>query len=754
MFHAPARLRGATWVGWRRRGERLRTRPTTLVTVIVELVVGAALLTSVHEVDANVLRVVVVAVAVFILSARLAVGAATAGAAGSVALVLLSAIPMSTVVVTLGDARELRLTATLVALGFIPLAAGTVPALAFAHFDEARRTDVLPCLVTSAICGGAGVLGAIGAAGLVDIGDDRVAALIPYVAAGMAVLAMGEVLGHHRIGAGFPTSVAAIAATATAVWVLSLVDSGAGLGDAEPAITGAVIASAAATIGLLIATALATPRPLVVPVVDAEDGPRFAVWAVPVLAGLGLVLRIASMRPLWIDEVESPGVTSSSFNALTDAGRAGHSHPPLLDALIWLSRRTFGDDPWVLRLPSLIAGTLLIPVLYFTAAKLFDRRVGVVAAAIAAVGPGFVWLSNQAQPGALAALLTALSLLALTTALAENRVTDWLLFGLATALLLWAHQLAVLPVGILLGVAAATMWRRRAMPTPRRARRWLLAVVINIAALVALLVYRHGFGPSDVLPPVEYATDGAPGAGRSVFGLTGIALTGVVGFHRPAVTSRLLALWPLCMLASFVLLGRSWSRRGAVVAALAVGPFLVLILLQVAGAPRNPPFALTWTATAMPMVAIGAAYAIGHAGRWRYARSLGVAVLVVLLVASLDQRSRLDPLPKYDISAAIDEVAAAGPGDVVIYAPADIGELVRYRVAGARVMSASDAADDQHFTAGGGRGASHVYIVGAFAWRPTDPTLERALDLVTELSSERHLAAESGSEEVKVWTFD
>lgn len=760
MFHALVRRRGATWVGWRAPGERLRTRPAAVLSAAAEFVASLILLIGSDQFDVDVLRFVVVAVAVLVIATRAMIGEALAGRHGAISLAMLSAIPMSIAALALAHQDDVRLGAVLVGLGFLALIAGTLPALALSNIDIGRtqqgtRADVLPSLVVSALGGGLGVLAAIGLAGYIDIGDDRLTSLVPYVAAGMAVLAMAEVLGHHRIEAGFPSTLSAIAAIASAVWAAQLASGllDGGSSTVESAVLGAVIASAAAALGLVVSAALATPRSVTLPTTDVvdvagvTDGPRSVVRPLALFAAVAVAVRLASTRPLWIDEVDTPGATGSTFSAVTDAARSGHAHPPLLDALMWLSRQAFGSHTWALRLPSLVAGILLVPVVHLTATKLFDRKVGLVAAAIVAVGPGFVWLSDQADPGSLAALMVTLSLLALTVAVAKDRAADWLLFGFAVAALLWSHQLAIVAVVVLFIAAGVTIWRRRNDPATAFSLNWLIAAVIAVAAFTALLVYRGGFGPGSLLPPLEYATDGAPAAGRSVFGLTGIALTGLVGFHPPAVTARLLALWPLCMLASFVLLGRSWSRRGAVVVGLAVAPFAALLALQIGGAPRNPPFALSWTATAMPMIAIGAAYAIGHAGRWRSARLVGLAMVVLLVVASLDQHARVEPLPKYDISSAVDDVTArAGPGDVVIYAPEDIGDLVRHGQTGARVISAGQANPDLS-------AAKHVYIIGAFAWRPNDPALQNELALVKSLSAQRTLSAESGDDEVKVWTF-
>jgi hypothetical protein len=745
MAHEALRVRSAPpGVVLATPGVGVRSRQIAVASGVAELAFGLGLLGCATSAD-GARRGLVVAITVAFLVVRVVLGWVRAGLLGGVALGLLTATGLVTVAATLGESADLRLAAALVALGMVPWAAGSVPAMTL-PLERGERRDVTPCLLTSALCGGLGVLAAIVIAGAVDVDDDRLSTLVPYIAVAFAMLAMAEVLGHHRIGSGFPGTVVVIAAGALALHLVLLADQRTSA--VEAAVSAATIASAAAALGLLASTALASPRPLVVPVEEAAGGPRLVLVTIIGLAAAAVGVRLISLRPFWLDEADTARVTDASFADMERAARSGHAHPPLMDVLVWASRQAFGSNDLALRLPSLAAGVLLVPLAYVTAEKLFDRRVGVIAAAIVAAGPGFIWVSGTAQPAALAALLATASLLTFTLALERERFVDWVLFGAAAALLLWTHQLGFVTVAVLHAAAGLAVWRADDAPRPARLSRWATALAIDIAAFVALLVYRDGLGPPGILPPFEYATRGAPGAGRSVFGLAGMALSSLVGFHPADVTSRLLAMWPLCMLAMFLLLGRSWTSRGALVAALALTPFITLLVLQIAGAPRNPPFALEWTATAMPMLAIGVAYVVGRAGAWRTARIVGLAVVAVLLVAAVDQRARVEPLDRYDIEPAVDEVARqAQPGDVVVYAPADIGDLVAHEVQDAEVIGVDEAADRD--TTG-----TRVVLVGAFAMRAGDPSLDRLLDVVEQIAAERTLIHEAGNDEVKVWTFE
>jgi hypothetical protein len=230
-------------------------------------------------------------------------------------------------------------------------------------------------------------------------------------------------------------------------------------------------------------------------------------------------------------------------------------------------------------------------------------------------------------------------------------------------------------------------------------------------------------------------------------GLVGTGLNGLVGFHPSDVTSRLLALWPMCILATFVFFCRSWSRRGALLLALALAPFAALLVLQVAGAPRDPPFAVSWVATALPMLAIGLGRALSLTGRWSTSRLLGAIAVAALVVAGADQAARADPVDRFAVAPAIDETARAGPGDVVVYAPESLGDLVRRRVDGATVVTpaAATAEDLAH--------ARRVYVLGAFGFAD-DPSLDRVLDLVHSISADRRLIVESEHHEAKVWIFE
>ena len=722
-------------------------RRTTVASACLEILCAGALFVAVHRFEGDALLATVAAACAVLVVGRAAIGSCRARSKGAVSLALLTALQLLVLAPALDDRGSLPLAATLVALGAIPVVLATAPAVLWTGIGEGRREELIPSLVVSALGGGLGSLVAISIANAVEIGDARLGKLMPYFAMAMALVGMSEVLGHHRVGSGFPGTLEAITAVAVALGALLMVDQPVAAIDA--AVTATAVASSVAALGLLVSTAFATPRTFFAPVEGERDGPRLVAWTLAALVTIGAFARLVAMRPLWLDEAEVGRLTEGSLRTTLDAARTAHAHPPLFDVLVWGSRQIFGNGDLALRVPSLLAGILLVPVVYVTAEKMYDRRVGVLAALVAAIGPGFLWISGAAEPAALAALLATLSLFGYLSATERGGLTEWLLFGIAGAALLWTHQLGVVHLVVLHIAAAASLvecWRR-GQPDKPLAAKWALSFTIQAVALVAVVAYRDGMGRPDVLPPFEYATRGAPGAGRSVFGLVGTALNGVFGFHPSDVNSRLLALWPMCILAAFVFFCRSWSRRGALLVALAIAPFAALLALQVAGASRNPPFALSWVATALPMIAIGAGRAMSLCRRWSTSRALGIVAAVVLLIAATDQITRGGAINRFDVDPAIDQLSAAGEGDVIVYAPADLGDLVQREAPNARIVDVDEAANIDLLS------ARRVYVFGAFGFAD-DPSLDGALSLVHELSAVRPLASETQHHEAKVWLFE
>ena len=102
------------------------------------------------------------------------------------------------------------------------------------------------------------------------------------------------------------------------------------------------------------------------------------------------------------------------------AGVVHHENtPPLWYLIAWADVRLFGDGALALRLPSALAGILTVPVVWAIGQQLAGRRAALIAAAIVAVNPLFVWYSQEARAYGLFVLMSALAMLCFVRALHE-----------------------------------------------------------------------------------------------------------------------------------------------------------------------------------------------------------------------------------------------------------------------------------------------------------------------------------------------
>ena len=173
-----------------------------------------------------------------------------------------------------------------------------------------------------------------------------------------------------------------------------------------------------------------------------QIAPLFVLAAITVVAA---TLRVIQAREsLWIDELHTSWVAAGPLSEV--AARAGMGNQsPLFFWLEWVLVRVFGASELTLRLPSIVAGSLL-PVLLYVVATRWVRLpvVALAAAALVAIEPFFLFYGTEARPYALVQLLAVIhvGLLAELT----RRPTLWLRIGfvVSAALLFHLHYTAAL----------------------------------------------------------------------------------------------------------------------------------------------------------------------------------------------------------------------------------------------------------------------------------------------------------------------
>ena len=177
------------------------------------------------------------------------------------------------------------------------------------------------------------------------------------------------------------------------------------------------------------------------------------VAAVLGLVGLG-------RESVWLDEAITArvGEMPASQFLQTITGREANSAFFSLLVRPWLAAA--GNGPEALRAPSVVAFVAAVPAFYLLATKLFDRRVGLVAAALLSVNPFALYYAQTARAYSLLLLLSIVSAflyLRMLDITSWRRVLAWVGVSVLAG---WTHFFALLGMGSVVGAPAGRLHRR------------------------------------------------------------------------------------------------------------------------------------------------------------------------------------------------------------------------------------------------------------------------------------------------------
>jgi hypothetical protein len=404
------------------------------------------------------------------------------------------------------------------------------------------------------------------------------------------------------------------------------------------------------------------------------------------LAFTRLVWRLDA-KNLWLDESFSLQRAESSrtdmLRGIIPLSDGVHTvqtidqHPPVFFALLGLAVRLLGKSEFALRLPSVAAATLFVPICWALARRLARRGLlpsatPAFAALLAAISPFYLWYGQEVRMYAQVGFLAILSLYLLvrwTEADDRRSLTLWLLgYLIVLAALLGSHYYSVL----ILPVQAAIVFARLI----KRNWRWALA------ATAGIFVVGAAFVPLALRPMITQ-----PGAGSN-FANVSLRILGpdLVNAFTLGLSVDLARVWPLDVIsAAVVLIGVVWSLRSRSV--IARGGWLLPTFVLV------PAFLLLGINALRPaymnarhMSLISGGYLLllsaGLAWVWQLRRWLGGGVTGLLLVGMIYSSANYYISPQY----AKGDMASMGqhlieqmqPGDLLLIEPPAWGRLFRY----------------------------------------------------------------------------
>ena len=199
---------------------------------------------------------------------------------------------------------------------------------------------------------------------------------------------------------------------------------------------------------------------------------------------LAFALRIHNINThsLWYDELLQLDIAQGTLSQISPK-LIRHAAMPLdyyiLHGWLQLGRQ----DGWV-RLPGLLFGVLSVPLIYVLAARLFNKRVGVLAAMLLLFSSFAVSYSQEARPYAALMFWSMLAWFGLWQAYQTGRFIYWavVIAGLVAAAL--SHYFALfmlLPVGLFVAVQLGRHLRQ--------GNYWLHTALFGLLLFVLLLVF-------------------------------------------------------------------------------------------------------------------------------------------------------------------------------------------------------------------------------------------------------------------------
>lgn len=390
--------------------------------------------------------------------------------------------------------------------------------------------------------------------------------------------------------------------------------------------------------------------------------------ALLLIIGIAVLLRFAALGD------GPPGVyQDEAYNGLDalalGAGAApslyfaaNNGREPLYIYMAALSVGALGPTALALRLPAALLGALTVPAAYALGRAWFDRRVGLLAAAVLAVTFWHVHLSHVAFRAVALPLFTALALAAGAHGLRTGRRWALVAAGVAYGLSLYTYLPArFTPLALLLIGLAAYIWHRAGLRARGRAIALMaLAAALTLAPLAVatlqdpdLVLGRTGqvalWNPDIHGGDLPGALLRSLAAALGMFALQGdtIARHNLPG--RPVFDPLLALVWVV----GVVMLLRQCRRN---LAAAAVVLWIGALLLPTALAEDAPHFLRA--VGVLPVAALPAAVALARAPRL-----LAVGVLALALgLTTYDYFGRYLPAP--ETALAFDHAATALAAEV------------------------------------------------------------------------------------------
>lgn len=158
-----------------------------------------------------------------------------------------------------------------------------------------------------------------------------------------------------------------------------------------------------------------------------------------IVVGVGLRMYGLTDQSLWYDEVYSITHAERSYGQIVADCKAD-VHPPLHYFALHVWIKVFGPGELSVRSFAALFGILLIPVICYVGSSLFNRRVGLISAFIAAISQFHIRYSQEVRMYSMLTLLGLISLFLLHKAVSTNTRSSWTAYVICIILTIYTHN--------------------------------------------------------------------------------------------------------------------------------------------------------------------------------------------------------------------------------------------------------------------------------------------------------------------------
>ena len=344
-----------------------------------------------------------------------------------------------------------------------------------------------------------------------------------------------------------------------------------------------------------------------------ERAERWALPAILVVAGVNFFWQLGSSS-YFIDEAFSVIHSLPSFHTMFHV--IGHVETSPYAYFLFLHEwiiRTGSQAEWVTRLPSAVAGVVLVAAVYWMSRALVTRRVALGAAALTAISPLIQVYAQETRVYIflMVAVVVAVGGSVRAAQRTERQLSFLMLGAAASFLAIWLHYTAfsvVLPLAI---------WVATRTELSRRGRVMFVATCLaGLGTVLPLLLEQYHYYPK--LVPIAGAING-----RNIVSVLGTSFATRVGTPINARTV-IGALVMLCALAVLLVPHGRQVRQRILLVALCAVAVLGLIGVDLTGKQL---LITRYTAVVAPFMVTAIAVAC-----WRLPRT-GAAALAIAAVA-------------------------------------------------------------------------------------------------------------------------